>query len=175
MFEEVFVERVRHLYSRCQSTDDELALLAQITDAVDAILVQPLLLESAPDSDPALEVIVYTASAIAHFYHFRTHYEGHASRALVTFLRYFAINVPLTFLLTHPFFLIDLQTDRILTYEGEFTLAERPGGLRLVERVDWAISVETLTRLQEWAKERELAPEVLVELTLGLIDDGPMR
>lgn len=168
MFEEVFIERVRHLYSRCQSTDEELALLAQIGHAADLILLQPL--DDAFDSDPILEATVYTASAIVHFYHFRNHYEGHASRALIPFLRHFAINVPLAFVLAHPFILIDLETYRIVTHEREFTLAERPGGLRIVERVDWAVSVETLARLQELAQEREMAPEVLVELTFGLVD-----
>lgn len=170
MFEEVYVQRVRHVYSRCQSTDEELALLDQIGDTADSILVQPLLSDGAPDGEPTLEVTVNTTYVIAHFYHFRNHYEGHASRALITLLRHFAIHVPLTFVLTHPFILIDLQTCLMFTEEGEFALAERPSGLQIVERVDWAISADRLYQLRQWAQKCDLSVELLVELALSLLD-----
>jgi len=168
MFEEVFETRVRHVYSRCQSTDEELAFAQTLEAEAETIAIQT----HGEEGDSATEVTVFTDQAVYHLYQFRTRYDGHSSRSLVELLKHFRVRLFLDFLLAHRSFTLYLTGERLVTRDAEYALTERMGSYQLVERVEWNICSSTLDTILRWSNEWDIPPETIVELAISLIQEG---
>lgn len=158
------IDRVQHFYSQYRSADDELAYAKTINNDVD-------LIEIKTDEEHHCEVTLYSNVAVYHFYQFRSHYEGHSSRALVRLLDRFNVKLPVEFITSHQNMTIYLTgiNDKIVVRtadgEEEYPLDLRMGKIRLVEAMTWMISGDALNALYDWASEQGLQnrPDLIVE------------
>ena len=170
---EEHIEMVRHLYSEIQAVDEEVEYAKIIEDQLTRAEIQT-------DDEQNCEVTLYTNKAVYHFYRFRTHYEGHASRALGRLLDLFDVFLPIEFLVNHPNMVIYLTgtNDKIVSKqngeEKEYQLEYRLGKTRIVEPITWLMASDTLDLLYAWAMETgvEGRPDLIVEL---LIDNERKR
>ena len=159
-----YTDRVEHLYSELRTSDDELSYARTIQDELE-------LVEIATDAEQNCEVTLYSKKLVYHFYQFRTHYEGHSSRALIQLLDHFDINLPLDFLIRNQTMKIYLSgvNDKIVVSDGdeerEYRLEFRLGKISLIEKVDWFLSINTLNMLYEIAAQvgLENRPDLIVE------------
>lgn len=159
-----YIDRVEHLYSEFRTSDDELSYARTIQDELE-------LVDISTDEDQNCEVTLYSKKSVYHFFQFRTHYEGHSSRALIQLLDHFDINLSLDFLTRNQTMKIYLsgENDKIVVNTGneevEYRLEFRLGKISVMEKVDWFLSTNTLDMLYAIASQvgLENRPDLIVE------------
>ena len=162
--EEHYEQRVRHLYSRLHSPDEELAWGQTVHSEADQIAV---------DSDGThATVTVYTPAAVYHFRAFKTHYVGHATRKLCELLAHFGLHLDAEWIADHPSFAAYLLGDRITVGETEYPIARRAEGFVLVEPVQWHLATRTLDQLAYLVQRYDMPPEHLMEMAVQLVAEG---
>lgn len=169
-----WVDRIQHIHSRHRTSDEALAYAQSLPEqSAERITIAT--------ANEATEVTVYTTQAVLHFHTFRADYIGHASRTLTQLLAHFGVQMPIEFLVTHPFQEIDLVGCTITLPDSDvaYALGARRDGLALVEPVQWMIRSDILDHLLALADVYGQEPIALIEDLVRVLverhdaDDGP--
>ena len=170
MIDVVYKDRVKNVYSRHRTNDEELDFARTIEEDAETILV-------ATDAEREVtDVQVSTVHAVYHFRTFHTHYAGHASRTLVELMNHFKVSLPLDFVMDYRTFTIYLTGNKVVAHENmadeeEFTIAIRDGVYELVERVEWDVRSNLLSQIFSWSELYQVEPVEIVEQAITLIAD----
>jgi len=170
MIDVEYKERVKNVYSRHRTNDEELDFARTIEEDAETIVV-------VTDTERELaDVQISTVHAVYHFQTFRTHYAGHASRALVELMNHFKVSLPLDFVMTYRTFTIYLTGNKVVARENmadeeEFTISIRDGVYELVERVEWDVRSNLLSQIFYWSELYQAEPVEIVEQAITLIAD----